>query len=386
MTEHHQMNLPSKLPGFGTTIFAVMSRLAAEHGAINLSQGFPDFEGPQLLRDRVSWHMDNGHNQYAPLPGVAELRQQIAAKVLDLYGASISPDEQIAVTPGATEALFCAITATVNQGDEAIVIDPAYDTYDPCIRLNGGVPVRVPMNSQFRPDWEAIAAAITQKTRLIIINTPHNPTGSVWTAEDVLALKSLLQQHDVYVLSDEVYEHIVFDDQPHLGLLRDPDLAQRAFVVSSFGKTYHATGWRVGYCVAPRHLMKEFLLIHQFINFSTNTPMQYGLADFLRECPEHHRELGHFYEPKRDLFCSLLEDTRFDFKPAAGTYFQLADYSAISDMPDTEFARHLTINHGVAAIPVSVFYARPPDLKVVRFCFAKDDETLCAAGDRLSLL
>lgn len=376
----------SKLPDSGTTIFTVMSALAEQHGAINLSQGFPDFDGPQELRERVGWHLGHGHNQYAPLAGVPGLRNEIAAKVLSLYGASVDPDTEVTVTPGATEALYCAITAAIHPGDEAIIFDPAYDTYDPCIRLNGGTPVHVPLNDQFRPDWERIHQAVTPNTRLLILNTPHNPTGSVWAPGDIEELKALVSQHDLYLLSDEVYEHIVFDGYRHTGLLRYPELARRAFVVSSFGKTYHATGWRVGYCVAPASLMSEFLRIHQFINFSTNTPMQYGLADFLRDCPEHHRELGAFYQPKRDLFCTQLEASRFSFSPAAGTYFQLADYSAISDMPDTEFARWLTTEHGVAAIPVSVFYQQPPPLRVVRFCFAKDDETLMNAGARLQAL
>jgi methionine aminotransferase len=378
--------LHSKLPGFGTTIFSVMSKLAAEHDALNLSQGFPDFEGPQALRDRVSWHLDNGHNQYAPLPGVPALRAQIAAKVLDLYAADVDPDRQVVVTPGATEALFCAITALVHPGDEVIILDPAYDTYDPCVQLNGGVPVHVPMGAGFSPDWAAIRAAVTPRSRVLMLNTPHNPTGSVWAKPDIDALQALVDEHDLYLISDEVYEHIIFDQHQHHGLLRYPGLAARAFVVSSFGKTYHATGWRVGYCIAPPALMDEFLRIHQFINFSTNTPMQYALADFLRDCPQHHRELGAFYQPKRDLFCELLDATRFTFTPAAGTYFQLVDYSAISDLPDTEFARLLTIEHGVAAIPVSVFYQRPPEVRVVRFCFAKDDQTLRAAGARLRAL
>lgn len=364
-----------------------MSKLAAEHGAINLSQGFPDFEGPQGLRDRIAWHMNHGHNQYAPLAGVPELRREIAAKVLDLYGATIDPDRQVAVTPGATEAIHCAITAVVHPGDEVIMFDPAYDTYDPCVRLNGATPVRVPMTSgDFRIDWPCVRAAVTGRTRMIMLNSPHNPSGSVMDDEDIASLRELMAERDIYLLSDEVYEHIVFDDRAHLSLLCYPDLAARAFVISSFGKTYHATGWRVGYCVAPMELMGEFLRIHQFINFSTNTPMQYGIADFLRDCPAHHLELGGFYQAKRDLFCELLGASRLRLAPAGGTYFQLADYSAISDLPDTEFARWLTTEHGVAAIPISVFYRDPPTQRVVRFCFAKDDETLRAAADILQRL
>ncbi|NRB70784.1 MAG: aminotransferase class I/II-fold pyridoxal phosphate-dependent enzyme [Xanthomonadales bacterium] len=377
-------NIESKLPGFGTTIFTVMTQLANQHKAINLSQGFPDFDGPQLLRDRVSWHMNQGHNQYSPLPGMPALREAIAAKVATLYGAHVDPESQIAVTPGATEALACAIGVTIHAGDEAIIIDPAYDTYDPVIRLNGGMPVHLSMTPDFRIPWDQIEAAIRPQTRLLILNSPHNPSGSAWQEEDIVSLRRVLAGRNIHVLADEVYEHILFDGQEHLGLLRYPDLAARSFVVSSFGKTYHATGWRVGYCIAPAPLMEEFLRIHQFVNFSTNTPMQLGIADFLRDCPEHHEELGAFYQPKRDLFNHLLGDTRFTFTPSAGTYFQLADYSAISDMPDTEFARWLTVEHGVAAVPVSVFYANPPAQQKVRFCFAKDDDTLREAASRLA--
>lgn len=378
--------LTSKLPGFGTTIFTVMSQLAARHGAINLSQGFPDFEGPQALRDRIHWHMNHGHNQYAPLAGVPELRQAIAEKVRTLYGAIIDPDSEVTVTPGATEAIFCAISATIHSGDEAIVIDPAYDTYDPCIRLNGGVPIHVPMTDRFAVDWDRVRDAVTDRTRMILFNTPHNPTGSVWADSDIEALRDVIRDRNIHLMSDEVYEHIVFDGRRHESMLRHPDLAAKAFVVSSFGKTYHATGWRVGYCVAPAVKMAEFLRIHQFINFSTNTPMQYGLADFLATCPEHHEQLGAFYQPKRDRFNGHLERSRFTVEPAGGTYFQLADYSAISDLPDTEFARQLTAEHGVAAIPISVFYETAPEQRVVRFCFAKDDATLDAAADILCSL
>ena len=376
----------SKLPEFGTTIFTVMSGLAAEHGAINLSQGYPDFEGPQSLRDRIAWHMNHGHNQYAPLAGVPELRREIAAKVHDLYGVEIDWESQVAVTPGATEAIYCAVTAVVHPGDEVIIIDPAYDTYEPCVRLNGAIPVRIPMTAGFGIDWDSVGAAVTRKTRMIMLNSPHNPTGFVLAEKDIQSLRALLEGRDIFLMSDEVYEHIYFAGHEHQGLLRYPDLAARAFVISSFGKTYHATGWRVGYCVSPPELMAEFLRIHQFINFSTNTPMQYGIADFLRSCPEHHRELGAFYQAKRDLFCELLEASRFLLTPAAGTYFQLVDYSEISDMPDTEFARWMTVEHGVAAIPVSVFYQEPPDQRVVRFCFAKDDETLRGAAKTLNSL
>lgn len=369
--------LKNKLPGKGTTIFTVMSQLAQQHQAINLSQGFPDFDGPPELRKRVSWHMAHGHNQYAPLAGVLELREQIAAKVLDLYGCQIDPQQEATVTPGATEAIYCAITAVVHPGDEVIVFDPAYDTYEPGVTLNGGITRHINlMQPDFSIDWPQVRDTINGRTRLIILNTPHNPTGSLWTEDDIEQLREVIAGRDIHLISDEVYEHICFDKQPHLSLLRYPDLAEKAFVCSSFGKTYHITGWRLGYCIAPPLLMKEFLRIHQFINFSTNTPMQYGVADFMRERPEHHRELSDFYQQKRDLFCDLMAPTAFKLKPSGGTFFQLADYSAISNETDTSFAKRLTTDFGVATIPISVFYKQPPGQQLVRFCFAKDDETL----------
>ncbi len=320
------------MPGAGTTIFAIMSKMAKDFGAINLSQGYPDFDGPPLLRERVAWHMANGHNQYAPLAGVPDLLEQIARKVETLYGLSVDPARQVAVTPGATEAIYCAITAVVGSGDEVILFDPAYDTYEPGIRLNGGRAVRIPLEyPDFRIDWQRVKEAVTDRTRLILLNNPHNPSGAVWSAEDIEGLRQVIEDTNILLLSDEVYEHITFDGRPHLSLLRYPDLASRAFCISSFGKTYHATGWRVGYCVAPAPLMEQFLLIHQYINFATNTPLQYALADFIRDCPQFHEELGGFYQQKRDLFCRLLAESRFQLLPSAGTYFQLADYSAISD-------------------------------------------------------
>jgi len=376
--------LRSKLPGIGTTIFTIMSKMVQDEGAINLSQGFPDFDGPQALRERVTYHMDHGHNQYAPLTGVPELREQIAAKVLDLYGCEIDPDVEVCVTPGATEALYCAVTAVVHPGDEVIIFDPAYDCYEPSVTLNGGVTKHIALQyPDFAIDWQQVHDAITDRTRLIILNTPHNPTGTVWDEEDIQRLREVIAGRDIYLLSDEVYEHISFDGKQHHSLLRYPDLAARTFAVSSFGKTYHATGWRVGYCVAPRPLMEEFLRIHQFVNFSTNSPMQYAIADFLRDCPQHHLELGAFYQEKRDLFVELMSASKFSMVPSSGTYFQLADYSAISDEPDTEFAARLTREFKVAVIPISVFYKDPPGQNVVRFCFAKDDDTLREAAKRL---
>jgi len=377
----------SKLPGFGTTIFSVMSQLAAEHGAINLSQGYPDFDGPGRLRDLVSHHLDHGHNQYAPVFGVPGLLEQVAEKVLRLYGYAADPVDSITITPGATEALFCALSAVVSPGDEVIVLDPSYDCYVPGILLNGAKPRRIPMRMPgYSVDWQQVADAVNSRTRALMINSPHNPLGSCFGQEDIEAIRSLTRQHDLFLISDEVYEHIIFDGRDHSGLLRYPDLAERAFVISSFGKTYHVTGWRVGYCVAPASLMREFRRIHQFINFSTNAPFSYALADFMRECPEFADDLGGFYQKKRDLFLDLLKDSKFEMEPVAGTYFQTADYSQISDKPDAEFARELTTSHGVAVIPVSAFFESPPDARVVRFCFAKEDATLRQAAARLAEL
>ncbi len=376
--------LRNKLPGTGTTIFTVMSNMAQDHGAINLSQGFPDFEGPQALRDRVVYHLEHGHNQYAPLAGVPELREQIAAKVLDLYACSVDPDSQVTVTPGATEAIYCAITAVVHRGDEVIVFDPAYDTYEPCITLNGGVTRHIPLHyPDFHIDWQEVRDTISDRTRLIVLNTPHNPSGTVWSEQDIQSLREVIAGYDILLLSDEVYEHISFDGKKHLSLLRYPDLAEKTFTIFSFGKTYHATGWRVGYCIAPQPLMTEFLRVHQFINFSTNTPFQYAIADFLRDCSQYHRELGDFYQHKRDLFCELMTPSAFKLKPSAGTYFQLADYGALSNEPDTEFAARLTREYKVAAIPISVFYRKPPEQRVIRFCFAKHEDTLREAAKLL---
>jgi methionine aminotransferase len=378
---------PGKLPGTGTTIFTVMSKMAQDHGAINLSQGYPDFDGPAELHQAVTRHLGLGHNQYAPLAGVPVLKEQIACKVDALYGYAADPEREVVVTPGATEAIYCALTATVHPGDEVIVFDPAYDTYEPGIRLNGGVARRIPLQApEFRIDWQRVCDAINDRTRMIMLNSPHNPTGTALGPEDIEALRDIIADHDILLLSDEVYEHIVFDGREHLSLLRYPDLAQRSFCVFSFGKTYHVTGWRIGYCVAPPRLTEAFLGIHQFINFSTNTPLQFALADFLRDHPEHHLELAGFYQRKRDLFCELLAPSPFRLLSSAGTFFQLADYSAISDASDCEFATWLTREHGVAVIPVSVFYEQPPDQRIIRFCFAKVDATLHEAAERLAAI
>jgi len=377
----------SKLPDVGTTIFTVMSKLAEDCGAINLSQGFPDFQPPGELVDLVGHHLAAGRNQYPPMIGVASLREKIAQKLSGLHGIRPDPEAEITISSGGTEALFCAIQAVVRSGDEVIVFDPAYDSYAPAIRLAGGEPVHVPLLApRFEPDWERVQRSLGRRTRLVVINTPHNPTGTVLTRHDLAHLAELLAPYETYVLSDEVYEHIVFDGNRHASVLADSELAARSYAVFSFGKTYHATGWKVGYCVAPPALTTEFRRVHQFNTFTTTTPLQHALADYLARRPEHYLQLSDFYQEKRDLFLRLMEGSRFTLAPSAGTYFQLADYSAISDEPDVEFSRRLTTDHGVAVIPVSVFYENPPDMRYVRFCFAKESATLAEAAKRLSSL
>ena len=377
------MSAPSKLPDVGVTIFTVMSQLAAEHGAINLSQGFPDFDVNPALIDRVVHYMRQGCNQYAPMTGVPSLREAIAAKTADLYDATYDPESEITVTSGATEALYAAITAVVRPGDEVIIIEPSYDAYEPAVRLNGGRAVFVPMTfPDYRMDWERVREALSPRTRLLILNSPHNPTGSVLTAEDIAALKAIAGLGDFLILSDEVYEHIVFDGQNHASMVRDPDLRGRSFVVSSFGKTYHATGWKIGYCLAPAALTTELRKIHQYLTFAANTPVQMALADHLRQ-NDDHLTLAAFYQRKRDRFQKLLAPTRFKPLDCRGTYFQMADYAAISDEADTTFARRLTTEYGVAAIPPSVFYHDRRDDHVLRFCFAKHDQTLEEAVAKL---
>lgn len=379
------MNYPTtKLPKVGTTIFTVMSQMAAEYQAINLSQGFPDFDGPKNLLDAVGQYIAQGANQYAPMTGVPALREEIAKKVAMLYGNTVSPESEVTVTSGATEALFAAIAAVVRRDDEVIVFDPAYDSYEPAIELNGGVAVHLQLQPPaFHIDWQQLKDAITPKTRMIVINSPHNPTGSILTAQDLEQLAALVRDTDILLLGDEVYEHIVFDDQQHHSLLSHPELYQRSFVVSSFGKTYHTTGWKIGYCVAPAALSVEFRKVHQYLTFSTSTPMQLALADIMRDQPSHYHELPAFYQHKRDLFNSLIKKSKFSFTPAEGTYFQLVDYSNISDMNDVDFCQWLIKEVGVAAIPVSVFCNMPPDMRLIRFCFAKGDETLKNAAARI---
>ena len=379
------MHFPdSKLPQVGTTIFSVMSQLANDAGAINLSQGFPDFDGPEYLRKRVAHYIENGANQYAPMTGIPALRTAIADKVERIYGRVTCAESEVTVTSGATEALFAAIAAVVQAGDEVIVFDPAYDSYEPAIQLNGGKAIHLALNPPtFSIDWRALKAAINPRTRMLVINSPHNPTGAVLSADDLEQLAEIVCDTDILILSDEVYEHISFDGLPHQSVLRHPELSARSFVVSSFGKTYHTTGWKVGYCIAPAILSTELRKVHQYLTFSTVTPVQLALADMMNEMPEHYEELPAFYQQKRDLFCQLMEGSRFSCVKTSGTYFQLMDYSAISDLPDTEFCRWLIEEAGVAAIPISVFSEAPMETRLVRFCFAKSDDTLQAAAEKL---
>lgn len=378
--------LVSKLPTAGTTIFTVMTKLAEEHGAINLGQGFPEFQPPARLRELVDHYMRAGRNQYAPMTGARSLREAISAKTQAVYGARVEPENEVTVTSGATEAIFCAIQAVVHRGDDVIVLDPCYDSYEPSITLAGGRTVHVPLRApDFAIDWQRLADSLNPRTRLIIINSPHNPTGALVSSADLTRLAELLRPTECLVLSDEVYEHIVFD-AAHVSLLTNAELAARSFVISSFGKTYHATGWKVGYCMAPKALTDEFRRVHQYVMFATTTPMQLALADYLVEAPEHYLGLPAFYREKRDYFATELRESRFELLPVRGTYFQLAAYGAISDENDVEFARRLTVEHGVASIPVSVFCERAPRERLIRFCFARERETLAAAAAKLRAL
>ena len=373
----------SRLPAVGTTIFTVMSRLAQECGAINLSQGFPDFSAEDLLFERVSHWMRAGLNQYAPMAGVPALREAIAAKVAALYGASYDPEAEITVTAGATQALFTAVAALVHPGDEVIVFEPVYDSYVPSIELAGGMVKRARLSApDYRPDWAAVRALVSPKTRMIMINTPHNPSGTVWSPDDMRALCDLVRGTSIIVVADEVYEHIVFDGRRHESAALYPDLAERSVIVSSFGKTYHVTGWKVGYVLAPQALMAEFRKVHQFNVFTVNTPVQLALADYMMDA-SRHLGLAAFYQAKRDFFRAGLAGTGFELLPCTGTYFQTVRYGAISDAPDTDFVQWLTREVGVAAIPLSAFFGDGRDERVIRFCFAKRDETLEAAFERL---
>jgi methionine aminotransferase len=382
--------LASRLPKVGTTIFTVMSSLAAEHGAVNLGQGFPDFDCDPALVEAVTRAMQAGHNQYPPMPGALALRQAMAAKMQALYGLACDPATEITVTAGATQAILTAILAVVQPGDEVIVLEPCYDSYVPNIELAGGVAVRVPLTpGTFRPDFDRIAAAITPRTRALMINSPHNPSGMVWSEADMLRLQALLAPTDVLLISDEVYEHMVFDGQAHQSAARVPGLAARAFIVSSFGKTYHVTGWKVGTVVAPAALTAEFRKVHQFNVFTVNTPVQHALATYMGN-PAPYLQLAAFYQRKRDLFREGLAATRFRLLPGEGTYFQCVDISALAvperDLPEGDFCQWLTKEIGVAAIPLSAFYGDGFDQRVVRFCFAKKDDTLREALARLARL
>ena len=377
------MTLPSRLPDVGTTIFTVMSRLAADLGAINLSQGFPDFDCDPALVEAVAGHMRAGRNQYAPMQGVLPLRQAIADKYESLYGRRYDPESEVTVTSGGTEAIFDAVAAVVHPGDEVIVLEPCYDSYVPAAVLNGGVPKVVAlMPGSYEIDWDAVRRAVTKKTRLLMLNSPHNPAGSVISPSDIRALQSLVHDTGIYVVSDEVYEHIIFDGVAHQSLARYEDLAARSFIVGSFGKTFHTTGWKVGYAVAPAALTTEFRKVHQFVTFATNTPTQYAIADFLAD-RSRLADIAPFYQRKRDLFLDLMKGSRFTPLACRGSYFQLMDYSAITNEPDAEFAIRLTKERGVASIPTSPFLYHLPAPKVLRFCFAKKDETLQRAAERL---
>jgi methionine aminotransferase len=373
----------SKLPAVQTSIFSVMTKLAQENGAINLSQGFPGFDCSPELIGLVEKHLRGAKNQYAPMPGVQVLREAIARKTEEMYSIQYNPETEVTITAGATQGLYTAISAFVKEGDEVIIIEPAYDSYSPAVELAGGKCVYFQLNPEtFSINWAEFQKLINQRTRMIIINTPHNPTGSVLSAADMMKLEKLTSKTDIIILSDEVYEHIIFDGLEHQSVARYPKLAERSVIVSSFGKTYHTTGWKIGYCVAPAKLMAEFRKVHQFLVFSVNTPIQYALAEYL-ENKDAYLQLSAFYQEKRDFFNQLFSTSRFKFQPSPGTYFQLLDYSAISNEKDTDFARRLTIEHGVASIPVSVFYHKKTESKFLRLCFAKDNHELEIAAEKL---
>ncbi len=380
------MQLTSKLPDLGTTIFSVMSALANKHNAINLSQGFPNFDCDPQLKDLVAHYVQEGYNQYCPMVGLPTLTERLAQKIEGLYGSVYDPATEINITSGATQAIFSTIHAFVHPGDEVIIIEPAYDCYGPSIQLAGGLVRPYAITApDWKIDWEELGKLVTPNTRMILLNSPHNPSGSLLTAADFEALSALVKGSNILILSDEVYEHLVFDGQEHCSILRYPELRERSLAVYSFGKTLHVTGWKLGYIVADKRLMKEFRKVHQFDVFSSNTPMQYAIADYLKE-EEVYLSLAPFFQAKRNFFLAQLEGSAWKFTPSAGTYFQVASYAQFSDEPDTEFAKRLTIEYGVAVIPLSVFYHNNLDHKVVRFCFAKTEELLEKAGERLRLL
>ncbi|OUR91575.1 methionine aminotransferase [Flavobacteriales bacterium 34_180_T64] len=378
------MQHQSKLPNVSTSIFSVMSALANTHNAINLSQGFPNFNSDQKLIDLVSKAMNSGHNQYAPMPGNLELREAIAQKFELLYQTSYNPETEITVTAGATQAIFTIIIAFIRPNDEVIIFKPAYDCYEPTIELNGGKTIAIQLEApNYNIDWSFVKQQITSRTKMIIVNTPHNPSGTVFSKDDLLQLQTLTANTNIIVLSDEVYEHIIFDNEQHQSACLLPDLKSRSFVVASFGKTFHNTGWKLGYCCAPDQLMKEFRNVHQFNVFSVNHPAQKALADYLQE-PNHYQDLSLFYQNKRDLFLSLVKESRFKITPSKGTYFQVLDYSEITNLGDVEFAKQLTIENKLASIPLSVFNENGLDNKVLRFCFAKTEDTLKRAAEILN--
>lgn len=375
--------ISTKLPRVGTTIFTIMSKLATEHKAINLSQGFPDFDCPSELVTAVNKAMKAGNNQYAPMPGVMKLREMIAEKTEELYGIQYNPETEITVTSGATQAIYTAISATIREGDEVIIFEPAYDCYEPAIELNGGKTIYLHLKApHYHIDWNEVKKVVNHRTRMIIINSPHNPTGAVLKAEDMKQLEKLTKNTDIIILSDEVYEHIIFDGNVHESMAKYPNLANRSFIVSSFGKTFHTTGWKIGYCVAPKELMTEFRKVHQFLVFASNTPMQFGIAEFLKN-KSHYQELGSFYQAKRDLFNEMLKGSRFSLTPSPGTYFQLLSYEKITTEKDADYAIRMIKENGVAAIPISVFYHKPVYDNMLRFCFAKKDATIEKAAEIL---
>lgn len=377
------MKFHSKLPDVGTSIFSVMSALANKHQAINLSQGFPNFDCPQLLKQLVNKHMQEGKNQYVPMAGVPLLREKLASKIESMYGLKVNPDSEITITAGATQALFTTIATFIKQGDEVLLIEPAYDSYRPSIEVVGGIPVIYELKApDYKIDWNELQSLISGRTRMIIINTPHNPIGKTLKTTDLEALQTITSNSDILVLSDEVYEHLIYDQALHQSVLRYPKLYERSLAVYSFGKTFHNTGWKVGYCVAPEYLMKEFRKVHQFNVFSVNSFVQYGIADFLDDSSVY-LDLPDFYQQKRDFFEAIMQNTLFVPSPSEGTYFQLFDYSAISNENDIAFTKMLTTEHGVAAIPVSAFYSSGRQDKMIRLCFAKTEDTLQAAGERL---
>ena len=381
------MIIQSKQPNTGTTIFTVMSALANDYGALNLSQGFPSFDCSPKLTDLVNYYLKKGMNQYAPMTGIQSLREIIAQKISNAYRVNYHPDTEVTITTGATEALYAVITAVVHQGDEVILLEPCYDSYAPAIKLNAGTPVYVTLTPEndYKIDWEVVKSKITERTKLIILNTPHNPTGTVFSQHDLTQLADIVRDTNIFLIGDEVYEHIIFDGREHWSLCRNPVLQERSFICGSFGKTFHITGWKVGYCLAPKALTEELRKVHQWLTFSTVTPIQYALSDFLRE-PDNYLSIPKFYQEKRDKFLDCIKGSRFTYTPAHGSFFQCVNYQAITNENDYDLSIRLTREIGVASIPVSAFYNHKNDYKTLRFCFAKDDETLEKAGERLCKL